>query len=293
MIDIGLNLSHAQFAPDLDAVMERARAAGVEGFLLTGTSQKHSEEALALANRFPDRARSTAGVHPHDARHWTPSVARRIRELAQDPRVLCVGECGIDYDRNFSTHDEQTRAFAAQMDLSLELGKPAFLHWRPGSDAQPAIDAFEAIARPFAAAGGRGVVHCFTGTRAMLESSLEMGFSIGVTGWVCDERRGAELQALIPFIPADRLLIETDAPYLIPRTMPGAKKLRRNEPAFLIHVAQEVARLRGVSVEEIARVSTENARALFSWPAADLSAERAAHSAENVSSRAPSSGGAR
>jgi TatD DNase family protein len=266
MIDIGLNLASSQFDADRDAVVERALAQGVRAFLLTGTSAKSSAQVERLAAGRPDIFRATAGVHPHQASAWDAAVSREIARLAGSSRVAAVGECGLDYDRGFSSPGEQKRAFSEQLDLALRVGKPAFLHLRPGPDEKLALDDFEAIARPFAEQGGRGVVHCFTSSEQALRLILDLGLSVGVTGWICDERRGAALAALAPSIPADRLHLETDAPYLTPRTMPGGKRVRRNEPAFLPFVAQELARLRGESSEELSRRCAQNAARLFAWP---------------------------
>lgn len=267
MIDIGLNLTSPQFDADRLAVIVRAQAAGVSGFLITGTSLESSQQALSLTYQNMGCMRATAGVHPHQARHWSPDLAARIDGLLAQEGVAAVGECGLDYDRMASGVAEQRRAFATQLDLGLKHNKPAFLHFRPApDDAGDALEHFLADLAPRVRDGLRGVVHCFTADRRALDHFLDLGLSVGITGWVCDERRGTALAALLPSIPDDRLMVETDAPYLLPRTLPGARRMRRNEPAFLPHVVDAVAQRRGQSVAHVVQTTTANVQRCFGWP---------------------------
>jgi TatD DNase family protein len=248
LVDIGANLTHASFNDDLPGVLERARAAGVF-VVVTGTTAEETRKALALDFH------TTAGVHPHHARDCGPQTIPELRELARDPRVVAIGECGLDFNRNYSPHPDQEKWFVAQIELAQELAKPLFLHSR---DAHPR---FSQILKEHKVA--KGVAHCFTGEREELHACLDLGLHVGITGWICDERRGKHLIELVREIPRDRLLLETDAPYLTPRDLRPQPKARRNEPAFLPHIARAVARAAGRSVEEIAAETTRNARALF------------------------------
>lgn len=257
MIDIGSNLTHDSFAQDRDAVMARALQAGVRRQIITGADLAASREAAALAAAHPSRLWSTAGVHPHHAQSFSPSHRNELIELLGLKRVVAVGECGLDYFRNLSPPSSQREAFVAQLEIAVQVRKPVFLHQRD------AHSDFAAILRQFEGRLTGGVAHCFTGGESELEAYLGLGLYIGITGWACDERRSLELRAVLPRIPADRLLIETDAPYLLPRDMNPQPKSRRNEPAYLPHIAATVARLRGESIETVAACTTRNAVALF------------------------------
>lgn len=257
MIDIGLNLSNPQFDADRDAVVQRARDAGVEALILTGTDLAESRAAADLAQRWPGYAFSTSGVHPHDARHWAAASGDALRQLASLPQVVAIGECGLDFNRDFSPRPEQEAAFSAQLELAAELQLPVFMHCR---DAHAR---FVALLEPWLPRLPAAVLHCFTGNGDELAECLALGLHIGITGWVCDERRGEELRTLVPRIPAGRLMIETDAPYLLPRDLSPKPKSRRNEPAFLAHIAATIADLRGEPVEQLLRHTRATSRAFF------------------------------
>jgi len=254
LVDIGANLGHSSFHDDLDAVVERARLAGVAQIVVTGTSVEESRRAAELASA-RDFLFATAGVHPHHARECGPGTIAALRELAKHPRVVAIGECGLDFNRNYSPHPDQEKWFVAQLELGMELGKPLFLHSR---DAFPRFSQIISSFKP-----NRAVAHCFTGSAEELRSYLDLGLYIGVTGWICDERRGAHLLELVKEIPSEKLLLETDAPYLTPRDLHPQPKARRNEPAFLPHIARTVARALGRSPEEICLETARNARVLF------------------------------
>jgi TatD DNase family protein len=257
LIDIGSNLTHGSFAEDRDAVMSRALQAGVRRQIVTGADLGSSHQAAALAAEHPARLWSTAGVHPHHAQSFSASQATELLDLLRLDSVVAVGECGLDYYRNLSPPDAQRQAFIAQLDIAVEVRKPVFLHQRD------AHGDFAAILREYAGRLHGGVAHCFTGGDVELDAYLALGLHIGITGWACDERRGLALRNSVPRIPLERLLIETDAPYLLPRDMTPQPKLRRNEPGYLPHIAATVAGLRGVSVEAIGTATTRNAVMLF------------------------------
>jgi TatD DNase family protein len=260
LIDIGANLTHESFDRDLDAVLERARAAGVVQMVITGASREHSPMALELAQRHPGFLYATAGVHPHHASEYTDECDAEMRALHTHPEVVAVGECGLDFNRDFSPRPSQRKAFERQLQIASENGKPLFLHQRD------AHDDFIAMMKNFDGKLGPAVVHCFTAERRELFDYLDRDWYIGITGWLCDERRGAHLRELVKHIPAERLMIETDAPYLLPRTMRPLPKDRRNEPAFLSHIVEELARDRGEDVAVTAANATAATRAFFRLP---------------------------
>jgi TatD DNase family protein len=253
MIDIGANLTHPAFRDDVEHVVARAREAGVENVIVTGTTVEESRAAALLAEKYA--LHSTVGVHPHHARECSADTLSALREIARHPRVVAIGECGLDFNRNYSPHPDQEKCFVAQLELALELKKPLFLHSR---DAHPR---FSQILRTHGVQ--KAVAHCFTGGREELHACLELGLYIGITGWICDERRGTHLLQLVRDIPADRLLLETDSPYLTPRDMRPQPKARRNEPAFLPHILRTVARALGKSPDVVAAETTRNAQTLF------------------------------
>jgi TatD DNase family protein len=257
LIDIGANLTHDSFDADRDAVIGRAVAAGVTRMVVTGASCPSSQQAVELARLQPGVLYATAGIHPHYATEYDEQAAQLLTRLAALPEVVAVGECGLDFYRNFSPREAQQQAFAAQLDIAIASGKPVFLHQRD------AHDDFVRILGTYIDRISGGVAHCFTGGPDAMAEYLEMGLYIGVTGWVCDERRGHDLQAAVPEMPLERLLLETDAPYLVPRDLPEKLPARRNEPKVLPHVLARVARLMGRNEAEVAAAATRNAEALF------------------------------
>lgn len=260
LIDIGANLAHDSFDEDREEVLARAAAAGVRRIVVTGSSVESSERAADLAAAWPGRLFATAGMHPHHADDWDEGVRDGLLAVTARPGVVSMGECGLDYFRNYSSHENQRRAFAEQLELAARAGLPVFLHQRD------AHEDFLEVLTPHLPDLSRAVAHCFTAGEAELEAYLELGLYIGITGWICDERRGLHLRELVPHIPADKLLLETDAPYLLPRTIRPRPKTRRNEPAWLPWVLETVAEARGVSREELARQTTANAERFFGLP---------------------------
>ena len=263
LIDIGVNLTHPSLARERDAVLARAYAAGVCQMVLTGTSLEESEQALNFCRELDEdgsRLFSTAGVHPHDASSWNADSARQLRALLQEAPVRAVGECGLDFNRDFSPRPQQEKALEEQLALAVELQLPVFLHEREAGER------VSAILRQFRDQLPAAVVHCFTGDKATLYGYLDLDLHIGITGWICDERRGTHLHALMRDIPAGRLMLESDAPYLLPRSLRPKPKSGHNEPAFLGEVLREVALHRGESQEALAQHSTATARAFFGLP---------------------------
>jgi TatD DNase family protein len=268
LVDIGLNLAHDSFDPDRDDVVAAAVSAGVRHMVITGSSLDSTRRAIELSAAMPQRLRATAGIHPHHAHEFADSQLPELERLAESAEVGAVGECGYDFFRNFSSHDDQERVFRLQLELAARLRKPVFLHQR---DAHAA---FVGLVREYRPRLVAGVAHCFTGHARELDDYLDLGLHIGITGWICDERRGTHLRELVGRIPLDRLLVETDAPYLLPRDLDPKPRSRRNEPRHLPHIVRTIARHRDEPLTEIAAATTANALAFFGFEAAEPTAEK-------------------
>ena len=263
LIDIGVNLTHPSFAGQHQALLERAYAAGVCQMLVTGTSLEESEQAVELCQRLDEGGQhlfSTAGVHPHDAKSWTSDSAAQLEALLAEPRVRAVGECGLDFNRDFSPRPQQEKALEEQLALAVALQMPVFLHERDAD--QRLLEMLRDYRDRLPAA----VVHCFTGEKRALFNYLDLDLHIGITGWICDERRGSHLHPLVREIPAGRLMLESDSPFLLPRSLRPKPKSGRNEPALLGEVLREVALHRGESPASLAAHSTACARRFFGLP---------------------------
>ncbi|MDB3989477.1 TatD family hydrolase [Pseudomonadales bacterium] len=256
-VDIGANLTHDDFNQDFDLVLDRAFNAGVGKIMVTGSSQKSSAEALALAQRYPGQLFATAGIHPHHAEETTPAVIDSLAQMLAQNEVKAVGETGLDFFRDLSPREIQVSSFESHIELAIEHKLPMFLHER---EAYPR---FAEILRAHRGRLNKVVVHCFTGEKEALHAYLDLGCHIGITGWICDERRGKHLLDIVGDIPTNQLMIETDAPYLLPRTIRPRPKSRRNEPSFLCYVCNTIAQVTGKSPEEIAASTKHNAEEFF------------------------------
>jgi TatD DNase family protein len=257
LIDVGANLTHESFRHDLSAVLQRAAASDVRRLIVTGTSLPASEAALALAHQHPGVLWATAGVHPHNAAEFDAVTETRLGVLLRDPQVVAAGECGLDYFRDLAPRPAQRDAFARQLELAGRSGRPLFLHQRD------AHDDFLAILREQGSRLQPGVAHCFTNGPAEMTDYLNLGLHIGITGWICDDRRAGDLRAAAQSLPLDRVVVETDAPYLLPRSLRPAPTGRRNEPAHLTEVIRVLAEFMDCSPDDLAAASTRNAEALF------------------------------
>jgi len=264
LVDIGANIAHSSFDDDREAMMRRAADAGVTRIIVTGSSDESNVRAAALAEQSPGVLYSTAGVHPHHASDYSDDSDALIRALVQKEVVVAVGECGLDYFRNFSPREAQLSAFRRQLDIAKETGLPVFLHQRD------AHDDFVEVLEPALPDLSNAVAHCFTGEGESLREYIAMGLYIGITGWICDERRGKHLYDIVSAIPDDKLMIETDAPYLLPRTLPEKPSSRRNEPMYLTEVLRVVATARGQTESHVAAISSANAERFFRLPESGL-----------------------
>ena len=264
MFDVGVNLTNKRFDKDRTELIARAKNIGVEQLLITGTNVNESKRALALCHhyqqQFPNTLYATAGVHPHDADDVSDNYLAELAKLAEQPQVKAIGECGLDFNRNFSAPKQQLKVFKEQIHLAKEYSMPLFLHQREAfqpwfSELKPFFDQVPAM-----------IAHCFTGTKSELEKCIDVGMYIGITGWLCDERRGKSLQEIVSLIPLDRLLIETDAPYLTPRTIKPKPKSSRNEPSYLPFIIEKIANITALDPKEIACQTRLNARQVFNLP---------------------------
>ncbi|REG85684.1 TatD family hydrolase [Marinomonas pollencensis] len=254
MIDIGVNIQHETFLKDLTDTIAQSQAAGVEAMICIASDLEESAFLQNLCKTQPSLW-PTLGCHPHQASSWNTNSLDEIEQMISTRRPVAIGETGLDFNRNYSTPDEQRYAFREQIELSLRHNLPLYLHERDAHEEM--IDTLKSIAGQQI----KGVIHCFTGDQQQLENYLALGLHIGVTGWVCDERRGQALQQAVPDIPLDRLLLETDAPYLLPRTIrPRPKK---NHPKYLPWVAEEVAKLKGISTQALIKQTDINTHNLF------------------------------
>ena len=260
LIDIGANLTHDGFDEDREAMMQRAANAGVNTMIVTGSSDDSNVTAAKLASESTGTLFSTAGIHPHHASDYSDESDATIRRLIQQESVVAVGECGLDYFRNLSPREAQLGAFKRQLDIARDSSIPVFLHQRD------AHDDFVAVLTPYLPDLSRAVAHCFTGDAKSLREYLELGLYIGITGWICDERRGKSLYDIVSIIPDDQLMVETDAPYLMPRTIRPKPKSRRNEPMYLPEVVRVVAEARGQSEQHVAEITHANSVRFFDLP---------------------------
>ena len=257
-IDIGVNLTGSSFKSDVADVIQRAHDAGVTQMIVTGTNIDHSEKAVELCKQYPHALYATAGVHPHHASEVNADTVAELKELYSETAVVAVGECGLDFNRNYSSPSDQRAAFEMQLQLASEVGLPVFLHQRD------AHDEFVSMLREYLPDISGAVAHCFTGTLDEALQYVDMGMYIGVTGWICDERRGADLQRAVAEIPLNRLMLETDAPYLLPRDLKQVPvKKKRNEPCYLPHICDVTATYMGVESEQLAKAAIDNTRLFF------------------------------
>jgi len=258
LIDTHAHLDLPQFDADRAAVVERAQAAGVEVIVNAGADMDSSRRAVALAEQYLE-VYAGVGVHPHDAKQVDGDALAALRELARQPKVVAVGEIGLDFYRNLSPQDVQRRAFQAQLAWAARLGKPVIIHDREAhAEVLKALTSWAAGLAGSPLAGRVGVLHSFSGDLLMAKRAIDLGFYISISGPVTYQsaRRLAEI---VQALPLNRLLIETDCPYLTPHPHRG----KRNEPAYVRLVAEKIADIKGLTVDMVAAATTANARLLF------------------------------
>ncbi|MBL4711682.1 MAG: TatD family hydrolase [Gammaproteobacteria bacterium] len=257
-IDIGVNLTGSSFKKDVAKVIGRAQQVGVTQMIVTGTNLLHSEQAIQLTQHYDSICYATVGIHPHDASEYSSDTVSELRDMLQQNNVVAVGECGLDYNRNFSSRKEQIHAFEAQLELAIELQKPIFLHQRDAHD--DLVSMIKSCRKDL----DKVVAHCFTGNIEEVNDYMLLDMYVGITGWICDERRGQDLQQAVKHISLDRIMLETDAPYLLPRDLqqkPTAKN--RNEPCFLPHIASAVAAHMQLDDDQLITAAYDNSQTFF------------------------------
>lgn len=267
LCDIGVNLTNNRFNDDWEATIQRSLDVGVDKLIITGTDMAESKDALLMCDSWLKHCYATVGIHPHYAKDAVdvkgkPNFYQDITQLASHSNAVAIGECGLDFNRNFSPRDIQLAVFEAQLEIACDLGMPVFLHER---------DAFEEQIRLLEKYRSKlvgGVVHCFTGNTDQIKAYLDLDFYIGITGWLCDAKRGQELREAVTHLPLNRLLLETDAPYLMPKTLKTSSK--RNEPENLPHILEQLAAIllqqeehAALSLQDIAHASYQNSITLF------------------------------
>lgn len=256
-IDIAVNLIGSALEKNISDVIQRAAAQRVSPLIVIGSEISESAQAVKLCLDYPQQLYCTAGVHPHHASEWQSDSAKQISALALSPQVVAIGECGLDYNRDFSPRPMQRQAFTEQLALAVEMQMPVLMHERD------AHQDFLAILKEYRSELPGALLHCFTGDRQSMEAYLDIDLYLGITGWVCDERRGLELAALVPDIPDNRILIETDSPYLLPRSMRPKPKSSKNEPQYLPYIAEYIANLREQPKEVFAQQAYQNSVDFF------------------------------
>ena len=248
---------HSSFKRDRIEIIEEAQKTGVKQFIITGTNVYSSKLAAEYASKYPNTLFSTSGVHPHDAKTCNEDTISELEKTAELDCVVAIGECGLDYNRNFSPQDVQRKWFEAQVELAERTDLPLFLHEREAhEDLYNILKKHDSVIE-------KSVVHCFTGTKEEAQNYIDLGCYIGVTGWICDMKRGKNLQEAVTVIPPEKLMIETDAPFLIPKNFDKKPKKNRNEPKYLPHILNSIAFYMGIDGEELAGQVTKNTKEFF------------------------------
>ena len=258
LIDIGLNLMHPSFKKNRENIIEEAKKVGVTQFIITGTTVKSSKICCEYASKYPDTLYSTSGVHPHDAKTCNENTLQELEKIAKNDCVVAIGECGLDYNRDFSPRDVQRKWFEKQIELAEKLNLPLFLHEREAhNDLYNILKKHEDVCE-------KTVIHCFTGTKQEAQNYIDLGCCIGVTGWICDMKRGSDLQEAVSVIPTDKMMIETDAPFLIPKNFDKKPKSNKNEPKYLPHVLKTIAHYKDdYEVDKLAKEVTKTTKNFF------------------------------
>ena len=257
-IDIACNFTHESFKDNLDEIIFNAELEGVEKFVLLCASLADLEPIQIIQNKHPEKYFISAGIHPHHANEILETNYEGLLAKLKSTTPNAIGETGLDYFRNISPPDIQRKSFNMHIEIAKELKLPLYLHQRDSH--KDFVDIIKQNISNFP----KFVVHCFTGTQDELDDYLDLGAYIGLTGWICDAKRNIDLRKSIKNIPIDRMMIETDCPYLIPKNLPIKPKKNINEPKYLPHIANEIAELKGIEIEELKIATRENAIKFFS-----------------------------
>ena len=255
--DIACNFTSDRFDNDLDEVINQAIVNNITKFGLICSRLSDIDKLLEIYNRYSKDMFFTIGVHPHHANEINEEYLKKLKEVINNNNPHAIGETGLDFFRNLSTYEEQIFAFEEQIKIAIYTNKPLFLHQRDSHDD------FIKILRKYSSDINKSVVHCFTGTKEQLNDYLELDCYIGVTGWICDAKRNVELRKTIKNIPLERLMIETDCPYLIPKNLEEKPKNNRNEPTYLNHIANEVATLMKKDINDIREKTYKTSLSFF------------------------------
>jgi TatD DNase family protein len=261
LIDIGVNLTNARLIDQLPNLIQEAELAGVVKQIITGTCLESSQQAYQLTQAYPQKLYSTAGCHPHDAKDFTAKHLEELKLLLKQPEVVAIGECGLDFNRNYSPQETQIAVFEAQLGLTKEINKPLFLHQRDAHQQLLNCLSNQSIDGSNIAT----VVHCFTDGTKQIKDYLERGLYIGITGWITDKKRGEQLREAVKYAPIDRLMIETDAPYLLPQNIRPKPKSRTNTPAHLPFVLEQLAEDLNVDINKLAEQLYNNTCRFFNF----------------------------
>ncbi|KVX00173.1 TatD family hydrolase [Shewanella frigidimarina] len=259
-IDIAVNLLSDRLKHDIDTIINDAAKHHVSPLIVIGSDLDESSDSISICQQYPQLLYCTTGVHPHHASSWDPQSKARLTQLAKQETVVAIGECGLDYNRDFSPRPAQRKAFSAQLEIACELNMPVLMHCRE------AHNDFIAIVKEYRAQLPNALLHCFTGNKDELFECLAADLYIGITGWVCDERRGQELAQLVPLIPSNRIMAETDSPYLLPRSMRPKPKSSKNLPQYLPYIVEYMANLRQQSPQSLAQECYKNSCDFFQLP---------------------------
>jgi len=255
LVDTCVNLTDESFIGNEDKIIDNAKKNNVKKLVLIGNNLESSQSSLKLAQKY--NFISSVGYHPHNAREWSKGSFQKLMKLSSFKEVKAIGECGLDNHRDHSSPETQIKVFMNHISLAKETQLPLYIHERD------AFDQMYSILKNHLASCSRAVIHCFTGSENSLIDYLDLGLYIGQTGWICDDRRGKHLREFINLIPDDKLLIETDSPYLSPYITSEDKNVNsrmryNNEPAYLVEIAKEIAKYRGQTYEHICNITFEN-----------------------------------
>lgn len=265
MIDAGVNLCSKQFNNYHDTLIEHAKEAGLNGFITISNSHKEWKQNLNLIRQYSNdqfKIYMTIGIHPHNAKEvTTDNVYDELTQLVQSNScIVAIGECGLDYDRNFSPKSKQIEVFKKHIELSLLLNKPLYLHERDAHD-----DFYNTLLEyKNNCANLKGIVHCFTGKKEHMMKYIELGLYIGITGWICDKRRNHDLVEAVKDLDLNKLILETDAPWLIPFEYSKHWNTKRNQPDAIYYVSSVLSNILEISEESIINKSSQNISKLFS-----------------------------